>query len=218
MSSSYSSQEGAVVTKSVLIVDDEKGMLLVLKKAFEAYRELFSVRFAYDGEEALEVLRECGGDISLVVTDLIMPNMDGFTLLVHIRTDFPEIPVIIMTGHSRPVMERMAWKIGVAEYIEKPFDIDELVRMILENLGALETMEKGGVQGMSIELFIQLIAVERKTCTLSLEDNSSKMTGELRFEEGEMVDARLDQLDPKKAAREMRSWKNATISIHENPE
>jgi CheY-like chemotaxis protein len=211
------SAEGAVVAKNVLLVDDEKGMLLVLKKAFEAYRDLFNVKVAYDGEEALEVLRE-SGDISLVVTDLIMPRMDGFTLLVNIRTDFPEIPVIIMTGHSRPVMERMAWKIGVAEYIEKPFDIKDLIRKIVQNLGAGETMEESGIQGMSIDLFIQLIELEKKTCKISLVDISSKKEGELRFEEGEMVEAKLGEFTPEQAAGEMRSWKNAKISIHESPE
>jgi len=200
------------VAEKVLIVDDEKEMLLVLKKAFESYRHLFELRLAHDGQEALDVLRE-SGDISLVVTDLIMPRMDGFSLLVNIRTDFPDVPVIIMTAHSRPVMERMAWKIGVAEYIEKPFDLGELARKIVANLGAGGGTNEGGIREMSVELFVQLIELEKKTCTLILKDNTSGKKGELHFKDGQLTDAGLEGFSRETAARELRTWKHAEISI-----
>ena len=103
------------MTKKILIVDDEKDMLLSLKEGFESYREIFSVLLAEDGEQAVDKLRE--NAVSLVVTDLRMPRMDGFSLLIHIMTHYPDIPVIIITAYSRPVMARMAIKIGAVEYI-----------------------------------------------------------------------------------------------------
>jgi CheY-like chemotaxis protein len=202
------------VVRTVLIVDDEKEMLQMLRRAFEAYQEVFSVRIATDGEEALEVLRE-SSDVSLVVTDLIMPKMDGFTLLVHIRSDFPHIPVIIMTAHSRPVMERMAWKIGVAEYIEKPFDVEELARKILEGLHAGEDRTGGGIQDMGIALFTQLIELERKTCTIHVKNHTANREGELYFLDGDLVNAHVEDLSADAAAREILRWPEVDISLHD---
>lgn len=199
---------------TVLIVDDEKEMLQVLRRAFEAYRDVFSVRIAGNGEEALDILRK-SGDISLVVTDLIMPKMDGFTLLVHIRSDFPEIPVIIMTAHSRPVMERMAWKIGVAEYIEKPFDVEALARKILAGIRAGEDMLRGGLQDMGIALFAQLIELEKKTCTIHVKNSATNREGDLSFFEGELMDACMNELRADEAAREILGWPDVEISLLE---
>lgn len=200
--------------KNVLIVDDEKEMLLVLRKALEPYREVFSVLIASDGEEALAVLRE--QEVDLVVTDLIMPRMDGFSLLVHIRSDYPEIPVIIMTAHSRPVMERMAWKIGVAEYIEKPFEVKDLERKIVANLGEGDCEEKTGLRGMKTSLFLQLIELEQKTCEIRFLENRTGREGALFFKDGLLVDAQLEDRAPEEAAREMVSWSDVEISIRRN--
>lgn len=200
--------------KNVLIVDDENEMLLVLRKALEPYREVFSVLIASDGEEALAALRE--QEIHLVVTDLIMPRMDGFSLLVHIRSDYPQIPVIIMTAHSRPVMERMAWKIGVAEYIEKPFEIKDLERKIVANLGVGERENDTGLRGMKASLFLQLIELEHKTCEIRLLENPTAREGSLFFKDGLLVDARLEGRPPEEAAREMVSWSDVEISIRRN--
>jgi len=205
---------GNALPKNVLIVDDENEMLLVLRKALEPYREVFSVLIASDGEEALAALRE--QEIHLVVTDLIMPRMDGFSLLVHIRSDYPQIPVIIMTAHSRPVMERMAWKIGVAEYIEKPFEIKDLERKIVANLGVGERENDTGLRGMKASLFLQLIELEHKTCEIRLLENPTAREGSLFFKDGLLVDARLEGRPPEEAAREMVSWSDVEISIRRN--
>jgi CheY-like chemotaxis protein len=205
---------GEPLSKNVLIVDDEKEMLLVLRKALEPYREAFSVLIAAHGEEALDVLKE--QEVHLVVTDLIMPRMDGFSLLVHIRSDYPQIPVIIMTAHSRPVMERMAWKIGVAEYIEKPFDVKDLERKIVANLGEGEGEGGGGLRGMKASLFLQLVELEHKTCEIRLLENATRREGSLFFRDGLLVDARLEDRLPEDAAREMVSWSDVEISIRKN--
>ena len=144
------------MTKNILIVDDEKDMLLSLKEGFDTYGEIFSVLLAEDGEKAVDKLKE--NVISLVVTDLRMPRMDGFSLLIHIMTHYPDIPVIIMTAYSRPVMERMAMKIGAVEYIEKPFRMDDLAQKIIS---ILEKESDGGIfTSVSSGMFTQLIEME----------------------------------------------------------
>ena len=165
------------MTKNILIVDDEKDMLLSLKEGFDTYGEIFSVLLAEDGEKAVDKLKE--NVISLVVTDLRMPRMDGFSLLIHIMTHYPDIPVIIMTAYSRPVMERMAMKIGAVEYIEKPFRMDDLAQKIIS---ILEKESDGGIfTSVSSGMFTQLIEMEQKTCTVRLVKSSSDQRGVLFF-------------------------------------
>jgi two-component system response regulator AtoC len=86
--------------KKVLIVDDDQEMLLSLKEGFEKYNATFSVLMAGDGLVATEKLEK--ETISLVITDLRMPRMDGFALLSKIMEQYPDIPVIIITGYSTP--------------------------------------------------------------------------------------------------------------------
>ena len=117
------------MTKNVLIVDDDQEMLLSLKEGLEKYDRTFSVLMAGDGLIAIDKLRK--HDISLVVTDLRMPRMDGFALLSDIMEHYPDIPVIIITGYSTPEMERLAQEGGAIGYVEKPFMIDDLAQKIM---------------------------------------------------------------------------------------
>ena len=94
--------------KNVLLVDDDTEMLHALKEGFKKYQESFAVLLAEDGLEALTRLKQ--NIVSLVVTDLKMPNMDGFELLAHIMEHYPDIPVIIITGYSTPEIEQLARK------------------------------------------------------------------------------------------------------------
>jgi len=199
------------MTKNILIVDDEKDMLLSLKEGFDTYGEIFSVLLAEDGEKAVDKLKE--NVISLVVTDLRMPRMDGFSLLIHIMTHYPDIPVIIMTAYSRPVMERMAMKIGAVEYIEKPFRMDDLAQKIIS---ILEKESDGGIfTSVSSGMFTQLIEMEQKTCTVRLVNRSSDQRGVLFFREGELLDARVSNVQGEPAALEILTWDDVVLSIQD---
>ncbi|MBS1237877.1 MAG: CheY-like receiver, AAA-type ATPase and DNA-binding response regulator, partial [Deltaproteobacteria bacterium] len=120
------------MVKKVLIVDDDRDMLLSLEEGLLKYDETFSIVTAQDGLGAVNQLRDYS--ISLVVTDLKMPRMDGFSLLSHIMEHYPEIPVIIITGYSTLEMERLAREGGAIGYIAKPFMIDDLAKRIITSL------------------------------------------------------------------------------------
>lgn len=197
--------------RTILIVDDEIEVLQSLKEGLEKYDETFSILLAEDGEVAVDKLNK--NAISLVVTDLRMPRMDGFSLLIHIMTHFPDIPVIIITGFSRPVMERMAKKIGAVGYIEKPFMLDDLAQKITDTLG--KKTEGGAFHGVSSAMFAQLVEQEQKTCTIRLENKSSGKQGVLFFREGELFDARINNTQGEAAAREILSWNDITLSIQD---
>lgn len=195
--------------KNVLVVDDDQELLLSLTEGLERYGETFSVLLAGDGQVAVEKLKE--NTISLVVTDLKMPNMDGFALLAHIMEQYPEIPVIIITAYSTPKMEKLAREGGAVGYIEKPFMIDGLARKIMMTLR--KETEGGTLHGVSSGIFLQLIEMEQKTCTIRLVDKSSGKQGVLFFRSGELLDAKSDDLQGESAAYEIFSWDETTISI-----
>ena len=195
--------------KNVLIVDDDGEMLHALKEGFKKYQESFAVLLAEDGLQALERLKQ--KIISLVVTDLKMPNMDGFELLAHIMEHYPDIPVIIITGYSTPEMEQLAREGGAVGYIAKPFLIENLARQILTTLR--KESEGGTLHNVSSGMFLQLIEMEQKTCTIRLEDKSSGLKGILFFNEGELYDARVNNLQGEAASHEIFSWDAVNLSI-----
>ena len=182
--------------KKVLIVDDDQEMLLSLKEGFEKHNGTFSVLMAGDGLIAVEKLKE--NTISLVITDLRMPRMDGFALLALIMEQYPDIPVIIITGYSTPEMERLAQEGGAVGYVEKPFMIDDLAKKVLATLR--KESEGGTLHSVSSGMFLQLIEMEQKTCTIRLVDKSSGKQGVLFFRDGELLDARTNGLKGEQAA------------------
>ena len=195
--------------KNVLIVDDDKEMLLALKEGFKRYQESFAVLLAEDGLKALDSLK--ANVISLVVTDLKMPQMDGFELLAHIMEHYPDIPVIMITGYSTPEMELLARQGGAVGYISKPFLIENLARQIMTTLR--KESEGGTLHNVSSGMFLQLIEMEQKTCTIRLEDKSTGEKGILFFREGELLDARVNNLKGESAAHKIFSWDEVNLSI-----
>jgi CheY-like chemotaxis protein len=195
--------------KNVLLVDDDHEMLLALKEGFMKYRDSFSVQLASDGLKALERLKK--RVISLVVTDLKMPGMDGFELLAHIMEYYPDIPVIIITGYSTPEMEHLAREGGAVGYIAKPFLIENLARQIMTTLR--KESEGGTLHNVSSGMFLQLVGMEQKTCTIRLDDKFTGKKGILFFNEGELLDARVNELQGEEAAYEIFSWDQVNLSI-----
>lgn len=110
----------------VLLVDDEARILDSFKKGLESIG--WEVTPVNSGGEALRVLETSAPDV--VITDLVMPDMDGLSLLSSIKKRLPAMPVIIFTGHGTVETAVRAMKEGAFDYITKPFNLDE-VDMIL---------------------------------------------------------------------------------------
>jgi CheY-like chemotaxis protein len=202
-------KRGPLMIKNVLLVDDDREMLLALREGFMKYRDSFSVQLASDGIEAVENLKK--SVISLVVTDLKMPGMDGFELLAHIMEYYPDIPVIIITGYSTPEMEQLAREGGAVGYIAKPFLIENLARQIMTTLR--KESEGGTLHNVSSGMFLQLVEMEQKTCTIRLDDKFTGKKGILFFQEGELLDARVNDLQGEAAAYDIFAWDQVNLSI-----
>jgi len=125
------------MTHKILIVDDEQNMRTVL--AAMLAKEGYEVVAAADAAEALQLLDD---DVSVVVTDLKMPKIDGMALLERVTSDFPSTPVIMITAFGTVSTAVDALKKGAFDFITKPFDRDELKNVIVKAIRTMELNEE----------------------------------------------------------------------------
>jgi DNA-binding NtrC family response regulator len=106
----------------LLIVDDEQSYRQLLTLVFEG--DGHQIRTAMNGRDALEQLQEAPADV--IITDVRMPDMDGIELLRAARELYQDIGVVLMTAFATVDTAREAFKLGADDFIQKPFDVEEL--------------------------------------------------------------------------------------------
>lgn len=111
------------MNKRALVVDDDEGVLALLAATLE--RANYSVYSVDNAKKALEKLKE--DPYPVVISDIMMPDMDGLTLLSSIKAVNPDIQVILITAHATVDSAILALKNSATSYLKKPFDPDELV-------------------------------------------------------------------------------------------
>ena len=113
---------------NVWIVDDDSSIRWVLEKAL-TNAHFNCISFA-SGQEAIDALVTNPQKPAVLISDIKMPGMDGFTLLHHVKEQYPDLPVIIMTAHSDLDAAVNAYQRGAYDYIPKPFDVDEVIQLV----------------------------------------------------------------------------------------
>ncbi len=120
------------IMKNILLVDDEKQILQSLAEGLYCYGYDWNVLTAENGKQGADIVDT--HDVDVVVTDLRMPTMDGYELLLYIRRTKPELPVIIMTADWMPELENRLIPLGAVQCMKKPFDLAEIVTSISSQL------------------------------------------------------------------------------------
>jgi len=112
--------------KSILIVDDEES----IRKSLGAILtdEGYEVLLAESGEQALKILDE--ESATLVLLDIWLPGMDGIEVLKRIKTDYPNVMVIMMSGHGTIETAVKATKLGAFDFIEKPLSLEKVILLV----------------------------------------------------------------------------------------
>ncbi|MFF2479945.1 response regulator transcription factor [Paenibacillus sp. NPDC058071] len=108
------------VSKKILLIDDEKGIIVIMKRYFESSG--YEVFTASNGMEALDAI-QCQPD--LILLDINMSEMDGITLCQRIR-EYVSCPILFLTARVESHDKIIGFRAGADDYIMKPFDIDEL--------------------------------------------------------------------------------------------
>ena len=110
----------------ILVVEDDRSLRLVVCGYLGANG------FAADGcENAQDALRKLGEErYGMIVSDIMMPGMDGFAFAAAVRAEDKKIPILFMTARDDMPSKQRGYEIGIDEYIVKPFDLDELVMRV----------------------------------------------------------------------------------------
>jgi two-component system response regulator PilR (NtrC family) len=115
---------------NILIVDDEQSYRQLLSLVFEG--DGHTIRTASNGREALELLQSEPADV--VISDVRMPDMDGIEMLSSVRETQPDLGVVLMTAFASVETAREAFKLGADDFIQKPFDVEELKLIVKKTL------------------------------------------------------------------------------------
>lgn len=116
----------------VLIVDDEKRLAYFLGQTLQLDFPECQVDMAYSGEEALSSL--ASNTYDLIIADVRMPGISGMELIKGVRYLDAEVPIILMTGYGSASLRREAATLGVNHYVDKPFDVDNLISTVSQLL------------------------------------------------------------------------------------
>jgi DNA-binding response OmpR family regulator len=192
--------------KDILLVDDELPFLLSLKDGLSAYSAEFNVILASTVREALNILKIM--DVDLLVTDLKLPEADGFQLMASVSKTHPHLPVIVMTAFGTPEIEARLSQMSGMHYLEKPLDFDELTQTIES---ALASESNSFIRGITLATFLQLVHMERKTCTLKI--RTKERIGYLFLKQGELLDAQTSEQMGEAAGLDILSWDDTEIEM-----
>jgi len=212
----------------ILIAEDDPQFSSLLRNVFEQHSSKLTVVCASDGEEAIAALKQM--TISILVTDLQMPNVDGLGLLAYVNANHPDLPCIVMTSFMQ---DRKTFKGFVRalqpdindlittdtfHFFNKPFKIDTLVNTVFQ---ILEYKTLGGsIHGISIASFIQMIEMDQKTCQVEVhappKSKSGIQRGILFFDNGILYDAEYGSLKGEEAAIKIIATDNLNINIQKN--
>ena len=119
----------------ILVIDDEELVRLTLRQTLE--KAGYEVAEAQDGKEGLEIQNEV--PVDLVITDIIMPEMDGMEMIHALRQKHPDVKVIAISGGGRAGTAgylNLAKKIGAHHVLPKPFDRQELLQLVKTTLAS----------------------------------------------------------------------------------
>ena len=111
----------------VLIIDDDKELCALMKKCIE--QENMSALIAYGGAEGLELVSEHDSAYSLIILDVMMPDIDGFQVLQKIR-ETSNVPVLMLTAKSDEEDKVAGLRMGADDYLTKPFSLNELMARV----------------------------------------------------------------------------------------
>ena len=153
--------------KTVLIVDDERNIRILLKDFLE--REGFAVLEAQDGRQALDIFNEKVQEIDLILLDVMLPELDGWTVCREIRKQC-NVPIVMLTARSEEFDEVHGLEIGADDYVKKPIKPTTLIARINALFRRTEKNESKMVislNGLEIDDSSHIVKVDSQEIALS---------------------------------------------------
>ena len=155
--------------QSILVVDDDKAIVETTKIQLE--KENYQVFCAYDGIQALDILTK--EPIHLIIIDVMMPNMDGFSAFMKIR-ESKNLPIIVISAKSEESDKILGLSIGADDYVTKPFNAKELIARVKSQLRRYTML--GDINSGNQVVSIGRLSFNFDNHTLSVDDEPVKLT------------------------------------------
>ena len=157
------------MNNSILVVDDESRMRKLIKDFLTT--KGYSILESEDGEKALQIFEENQAKIDLILLDVMMPKLDGWSVLRQIRQT-SKIPIIMLTARGEEQDELFGFELGVDEYISKPFSPKILVARVEAILKRTQVATKNvkDIDGIEIDKEGRTVKVDGKIIELSLRE------------------------------------------------
>lgn len=210
--------------QKILIVEDDPSSLKLLKCGIENLTDDLKILTSCNGREAIDLLKR--EDISLLITDLQMPEVDGLELLSYVKNNYRAIPCVVVTAHINDnkefelyvkalqpdIMELI--KNDSIHFFSKPINVKSIFKTInreLEQYGL-----EGAVSGISVASFMQIIEMEQKTCQLEI-NSQIEEKGIVHFVEGIPYNASYGFLTGEEAVCEIINIEKPKIHIKYQP-
>ena len=187
--------------KKVLIIDDEETLTWSMSKSLSKDRDKYEVMIANNGKEALNLLKK--SEVDLVISDIRMPDINGLDLLVRIKKEYPQTKVIIMTAYGSSDVQKGAKRRGSLYYIEKPFEINDIRKIIIDLIGKKKGF-RGKVVGLQLTDVIQMNCLSRLTTALTISRDGER--GTIYLNEGEVIHAECGEQRGTEAFYYILSW------------
>ncbi len=188
----------------ILIAENDARFLMRLTSALSD--EGYEVLTARDGKEALEILRQ--HPVELVVIDVKMPRMAAIELLCETVKLQRLVPCIVMTSYADE-HQKKALQPGALWFINRSDDLDRLRRLIRKVVDKRRVC--GYLTKLNLPSFLQLLAVEKKTCTVKVSRGS--VSGLLYFRKGVLLDASVEGRAGEDAVYELLAWDGFEIAV-----
>ncbi len=128
--------------KNILLIDDNKYLLDVFVIRISMCLKNHKILTARNGKQGIEILKST--IVDFVLTDLDMPEMDGYQFIKYAKQHFPSIPVYAMSSDCSVKVVRRLQQFGISECIEKPFLVEEVTHKIVRTLKAVKATDESG--------------------------------------------------------------------------
>lgn len=156
----------------VLIIDDDKELCALMKKCIE--QEKLSAVTVYNGIEGVRLIDETKDSYSLIILDVMLPDIDGFQILQKIR-DTSNIPVLMLTAKSSEEDKVFGLRLGADDYLTKPFGINELLARVNSLIRRYTTLNPFTADIDSISL--KDMVIDKLNRTVTVKDIPVLLTG-----------------------------------------
>ncbi len=179
-----SSEAGVNCGMRILVVEDEARIQAFLSRGLEA--EGYTVVTASDGREGLGLAN--GERWDLVVLDLLLPELNGLQVLRELHRSKPELPVVILSARGDVQTKLRGFELGAADYVAKPFSLDELLARIRVRLrGAASFGDEHVLRGGHVVLDVARRQADVGDLTVDLSDREFRLLHHLLVHVGEVV-------------------------------